>query len=60
MMKTNTASNKQQLTKPAQQQDHGKRAQNKDNLDSRENEEQSTKGEDITHNRKEKRSENKK
>lgn len=33
-----------------------KRAENKDNLDSREGEEQEVKGDDITHNRKERRS----
>jgi hypothetical protein len=33
-----------------------KRAENKDNLDSREGEEQQTKGDDVTHNRKEHRS----
>ena len=33
--------------------------QNKDDLDSRENEEQDTKGDDVTHNEKEVRSENK-
>ena len=32
---------------------HKKRAENKDNLDSREGEEQEVKGDDITHNRKE-------
>ena len=35
------------------------RAENKDNLDSREGEEQQFKGDDITHNRKETRSEKK-
>ncbi|MEO6719698.1 MAG: hypothetical protein ABIN67_04990 [Ferruginibacter sp.] len=34
-----------------------KRAENKDNLDSREGEEQLTKGNDTTHNKKEKQSE---
>ncbi|MVZ60627.1 hypothetical protein [Sphingobacterium humi] len=33
--------------------------QNKDNLDSREHEEQQVKGDDMTHNKKEKKSENK-
>jgi hypothetical protein len=33
--------------------------QNKDDLDSRENEEQDTKGDDVTHNEKEVRSDNK-
>lgn len=36
------------------------RPQNKDNLDSRTGEEQTIKGKDITHNRKDKKSENKK
>jgi len=31
----------------------GKRPENKDNLDSRKNEEQDTKGDDVTHNEKE-------
>ncbi len=38
----------------------GNRAQNKDNLDSREGLEQQKKGEDITHNRKEMKSDRKK
>jgi len=33
-----------------------KRAENKDNLDSRKNEEQDDKGDDVTHNEKERRS----
>jgi hypothetical protein len=37
-----------------------RRAENKDNLDSREGEEQQFKGDDITHNRKERKSEKKK
>ena len=37
-----------------------KRAQNKDNLDSRENLEQDNKGGDVTHNRKEMKSDRKK
>jgi hypothetical protein len=36
------------------------RAQNKDNLDSREGEEQNTKGSDVTHNRKETHNEQRK
>ncbi|HET6722459.1 MAG TPA: hypothetical protein VFH07_06895 [Chitinophagaceae bacterium] len=36
-----------------------RRAENKDELDSREGEEQLTKGDDTTHNRKEKKSEKK-
>jgi len=34
-----------------------RRAENKDNLDSREGEEQLNKGDDVTHNKKEKKSE---
>jgi hypothetical protein len=37
-----------------------KRAENKDNLDSREGEEQLTKGDDVTHNKRERQSERKK
>jgi len=37
-----------------------KRAENKDNLDSREGEEQQSKGEQVTHNKKEKQSARKK
>ena len=36
-----------------------RRAENKDNLDSREGEEQTIKGDDVTHNEKEKKSEKK-
>lgn len=36
------------------------RAENKDNLDSREGEEQTFKGDDVTHNRKEKKNKNSK
>ena len=36
-----------------------KRPENKDNLDSREGEEQLTKGDDVTHNKKEKHGESK-
>lgn len=39
--------------------DNSKRPQNKDNLDSREGEEQEFKGDDETHNKKEHHSENK-
>jgi hypothetical protein len=39
------------------QKDRHMRPENKDNLDSRKNEEQDFKGDDITHNRKEKKSE---
>ena len=39
---------------------HQNRAENKDNLDSRKNEEFEVKGDDVTHNTKEHKSENKK
>lgn len=39
---------------------HQTRPQNKDNLDSRENLEQDTKGDDVTHNRKEMQNDRKK
>lgn len=48
-MKTNTA---HQQPKPKQPNPSVKRPENKDNLDSRENEEQDFKGDDVTHNRK--------
>lgn len=50
-MKTN-ANGGAQSTKP-QQQANNKRPENKDNLDSRENLEQTHKGDDVTHNKKE-------
>lgn len=50
--------NKGNQNRPASGQG-GKRAQNKDNLDSRENLEQDNKGEDVTHNRKEMKSDRK-
>lgn len=56
-MKTNITG-KQQSTK-AQTYPQG-RPENKDNLDSREGEEQQDKGNDVTHNKKEKQSEGKK
>jgi hypothetical protein len=40
-------------TNPGASQSGGKRVENKDNLDSREGEEQEIKGDDITHNKKE-------
>ena len=54
-MKSNIASTRQE-TKPKSQQQKkmSKRPENKDNLDSREGEEQDTKGDDTTHNKKEK------
>ena len=60
-MKSNIASPRKD-TKPKmkQQKKMSKRPENKDNLDSREGEEQDTKGDDITHNKKEKHSELKK
>jgi hypothetical protein len=53
-MKTNNAS-PQKNTKPIAHQEKkmNKRPENKDNLDSREGEEQQTKGDDVTHNVKE-------
>lgn len=56
-MKTNNTG-KQNMTRPQTQ--APRRPENKDNLDSREGEEQLTKGDDITHNKKEKHSEPKK
>ena len=52
-MKTNSH---QRNTKPQGQQQEKvtQRPENKDNLDSREGEEQLTKGDDVTHNKKEK------
>lgn len=44
---------------PAASQSGGKRVENKDNLDSRANEEQDDKGGDVTHNKKEVKSEKK-
>lgn len=38
---------------PKVSQSGGKRVENKDNLDSREGEEQNTKGDNVTHNKKE-------
>lgn len=60
-MKTNTKSPQQQ-TKPQSMQDKkmNKRPENKDNLDSREGEEQDTKGDDVTHNKKEVHNQSKK
>lgn len=45
---------------PRASQSGGKRPENKDNLDSRENEEQDNKGDDVTHNHKEVKSAKKK
>lgn len=56
-MKSNTTG-KQNMTKP--QTNPPRRPENKDNLDSREGEEQLIKGDDVTHNKKEKHSEPKK
>jgi hypothetical protein len=47
-------------TKPAQNNANRNRPENKDNLDSRKNEEQDFKGDDVTHNEKEHRTEPKK
>lgn len=57
IMKTNTTG-KQNMSKP--QTNAPRRPENKDNLDSRENLEQMTKGDDVTHNKKETRGESKK
>jgi hypothetical protein len=43
-------------TNPNASQSGGQRPENKDNLDSRKNEEQDFKGKDVTHNEKEKKS----
>ena len=58
MMNQRGDTNKGNQNRPASGQG-GKRAQNKDNLDSRENLEQDNKGEDVTHNRKEMKSDRK-
>ena len=57
MMNSRPDSNKGNQNRPTSGQ--GRRAQNKDNLDSRENLEQDTKGDDVTHNRKEMKSDRK-
>lgn len=44
---------------PAASQSGGKRPESRDNLDSRKNEEQDTKGDDMTHNKKETKSDKK-
>jgi hypothetical protein len=60
-MKTNASTPKGNATSQANQPQKNKnRPENKDNLDSREGEEQIMKGSDITHNKKEKHSEPKK
>ncbi len=46
-------------TNPHASQSGGTRPENKDNLDSREGEEQEDKGDDVTHNKKEDKSEKK-
>jgi len=57
----NIKSNKQQNPQKNIKLDRNKhRPENKDDLDSREGEEQLTKGDQVTHNRKEKQSERKK
>ncbi len=61
MKNTNQNKNVQNVrTNPHVSQSGGKRPENKDNLDSREGEEQETKGDDETHNKKEHHSEGKK
>lgn len=58
MLNSRGNSNKGSQNRPASGQGQ-KRAQNKDKLDSRENLEQDSKGEDVTHNRKEMKSDRK-
>lgn len=53
-MKTNVNGNQNQTKGQTYNE---KRPENKDNLDSREGEEQETKGDDVTHNKKEKQNE---
>lgn len=57
MINSRSNNNKGSQNRPSSGQ--GNRAQNKDNLDSRENLEQDTKGQDVTHNRKEMKSDRK-
>lgn len=52
-MKGNPSQNNMANKQPA---GNKRRPENKDNLDSREGEEQQTKGDDVTHNQKEKKS----
>ncbi len=60
-MKTNpVASQKQAKSQPQNLSKVNKRPENKDDLDSREREEQTRKGDDVTHNKKEKHNEPKK
>ncbi|WP_312136922.1 hypothetical protein [Sphingobacterium sp.] len=54
-----THNNQGRSKAPANHATQSKQFQNKDHLDSREHEENEFKGEDITHNKKEKKSENK-
>jgi|GEM_PF-947553 len=61
VMKTNSQSSLRQQNPVPQNQSMGnKRPENKDDLDSRKNEEQRKKGDDVTHNKKEQRNEPKK
>ena len=55
MKGSRTQNNRQNKTEPVS---HRPVPQNKDNLDSRANEEQDTKGDDVTHNEKQVRSDN--
>ena len=55
MKGSSTQPNRQNNDRPRTTRDNSNRAQNKDNLDSREGEEQDVKGDDVTHNRKEKK-----
>ncbi len=57
-MKTNNAGNQSSVIK--EQQHSGRRADNKNSLDHREGEEQVSKKGDVTHNKKEKHSQNRK
>ncbi len=61
-MKTNNQNQNAQnvRTNPHASQSGGKRPENKDNLDSRVNEEQNFKGNDVTHNQKDVKSAHKK
>ncbi|MVZ64683.1 hypothetical protein GQF61_02370 [Sphingobacterium sp. DK4209] len=54
-----TQNNQGRSNNPVNHATQAKQFQNKDKLDSREHEENEFKGEDITHNKKEKKSENK-
>lgn len=59
-MKTNEKNQDKVPQTNTKAKENSKRPQNKDELDSREGEEQEDKGDDTTHNKKEHKSENKK